>query len=262
MQVPRTPTEAVPQAQAAAQKALALDKTLSEAHFALGFVRFWYDWRWADAEAEFRRAIELGPDSAQPYLGLAHLLSNLGRQHEALAEIRRARALDPLSLITNTLEASFLSLARRDEEALARLQTTFDIEPDFWVAYLNLGRILFTMGRSAEAIDALRKARALSGDGPHAIAALGYVHARSGDAESAQACLRELHALSAKRYVPPSNYATIHCGLGETDQALERLEQAYAERDVWMTFLKIDRRCDALRDNPRFAALARRMELD
>lgn len=255
------PTEAFAQAQAAALEALALDETLSEAHFALGFVRFWYEWRWPDAEAAFRRAIELGPDCAEPHLGLAHLLSNLGRQREAITEIRRARELDPLSLIANTLEASFLSLAGRDEEALARLQKVFDIDPHFWVAQLHLGRILLKVGRSEAAIGALRKARTLSGDGPHVVAALGDAYARSGDAKSARACLRDLRALSARRYVPPSNLAVVHCALGESEPALDWLERAYAERDAWLTFIKIDRRWDALRGHPRFATLAGRMGL-
>jgi DNA-binding winged helix-turn-helix (wHTH) protein/TolB-like protein/tetratricopeptide (TPR) repeat protein len=256
------PTEAFPQAQSAALKALELDKNLAAAHFALGFVRFWYDWHWAEAEAEFRRAIELGPDSAEPYLGLAHLLSNLGRQREALAEIRRARELDPLSLIANTLEASFLSLAQRDEEALARLQKTFDIDPDFWVAQLHLGGIHFKNGRTVEAIAALERARSVSGGTPQTISALGYVYARTANLGCARACLHELHALSARRYVPPSNLAVVHCGLGEIDRALEWLERAYAERDVRLTFLRIDRRWDVLRDDRRFAGLAKRMALD
>lgn len=256
------PTEAFPQAQTAALKALALDATVAEAHFALGFVRFWYDWRWVEAEREFRRAIDLDPDSAEPYLGLGHLLSNLGRQSAALAEIRRARELDPLSLIANTLEASFLSLAQRDEDALACLTKTFDIDPDFWVAHLHLGGIYFKMGRIVDAIAALQRARILSDNAPQTVAALGYVFARGSDCKRARACLQELHDLAAHRYVPPANFAVVYCGLAETDQALKWLERAYSERDVRLTFLKIDRRWDALRGNPRFADLAKRMELE
>ena len=255
------PTEAFPQAQAAAKKALALDDTLAAAHFALGFVCFWYDWNWDDAESEFRRAIELGPDSAEPHLGLAHLLSNLGRQQEAIAEIRRARELDPLSLIANTLEASFLSLAQRDDEALARLQKTFDIDPDFWVAHLHLGAIQLRNGRMADAIETLQRARTLSGNIPHTLAALGYAYARAGNLDGARGILAELLALAAQRYVPPYNYALIHCGLGQRAEALECLERSYAERDLRLTFLRIDRRWDAMRGDPRFATLARRVGL-
>ncbi|HEY7943282.1 MAG TPA: tetratricopeptide repeat protein, partial [Casimicrobiaceae bacterium] len=256
------PTEAFPQAQAAALEALALDATVAEAHFALGFVRFWYDWRWAEADKEFRRAIELDPGSAEPHLGLGHLLSNLGRQSEAIAEIRRARELDPLSLIANTLEASFLSLAQRDDDALACLRRAFDIDPDFWVTHLHLGGIHFKMGRSAEAIAALQRARIHSDNAPQTIAALGYVLARGADSKGAHACLRELYDLEAHRYVPPANFAVVYCGLGDAGHSLKWLERAYSERDVRLTFLKIDRRWDALRGNSQFAALAKRMDLE
>jgi serine/threonine-protein kinase len=256
------PTEAFPQAQSAALEALALDDGLCEAHVALGFVRFWYDWRWAAAEVLFRRAIELGPDSAEAHLGLAHLLSNLGRHDEAVSEIARARMLDPMSLIANTLEASFLSLAQRDDDARLRLQKTFEIEPDFWVAHLHLGGIHLKSGRMADAIAAVRRARVLSGDGPQTIAALAYLYARDADPDRARSLLQEFGALSAQRYVPPSNFAIVHCGLGQTAQALDWLDRAYAERDVRVTFLRVDRRWDALRDHPRFMALARRVGLD
>jgi DNA-binding winged helix-turn-helix (wHTH) protein/tetratricopeptide (TPR) repeat protein len=256
------PTEAFPQAEAAARKALALDDTLAAAHFALGFVRFWYDWNWDEAEREFRRAMELGPASAEPHLGLAHLLSNLGRQNEAIAEIQHARELDPLSLIANTLEASFLSLAGRDEEALARLRKTFDIDPDFWVAHLHLGVIQFANHRITEALEALQNARKFSGNVPHTLAMLGYVHGSAGDCDSARALLAELHALSVQRYVPPCNYALIHCAMEQSDQALSWLERAYAERDLRLTFLRIDRRWDALRADVRFTSLTRRVGLD
>jgi serine/threonine-protein kinase len=256
------PTEAFPQAQEAAKKALALDPRLAAAHFALGFVRFWYDWNWDEAETEFRRAIELGPESAEPHLGLAHLLSNLGRQPEAIAEIRRARELDPLSMIANTLEASFLSLAQRDDEALSRLQKTFDIDPDFWVAHLHLGGIEYKRGRITQAVDALQNARRLSGDVPNAIASLGYVYARTGSPDPALALLAELSTLASIRYVPPCNYALIHCGLGQRDHALAWLDRAYAERDLRLTFLRVDRRWDPLRGEARFVEIARRIGLD
>ena len=256
------PTEAFPQAQAAALDALALDETLCEAHVALGFVRFWYDWRWNAAEAEFRRAIELCQDSAEAHLGLAHLLSNLARHDEALSEIARARMLDPLSLIANTLEASFLSLAQRDDEARARLQKTFEIEPDFWVAHLHLAAIHLKSGRIADAIGAMQSARTLSGNGPQTIAALAYLYARDGKPDRSRSLLQELHALSTQRYVPPSNFAVVHCGLGEIGQALDWLDEACAERDVRLTFLRVDRRWDTLRDHPRFGALARRVGLE
>ena len=255
------PAENFPNAEAAALRALALDATQPEAHFVLGFVRFWYDWRWAEAEREFLRAIELNPDAAEPHLGYAHLLSNLGHHDRALAEIRRAREVEPLSLIANTLEASFLSLADRDDEALARLQRVFDIDADFWIARLHAGGIHLKQGRGDRAIADLRAAREHSDAAPHTVAALAYAEAAAGDGVAARAGLSELQAMALRRHVPPSNFALVHCALAEIEPALDWLERAYQARDLRMTFLKIDWRWQRLRAQPRFISLLQQMNL-
>jgi serine/threonine-protein kinase len=102
----------------------------------------------------------------------------------------------------------------------------------------------------------------LSGDGPQTLAALAYLYARDGRPARARSLLQELHALSAQRYVPPSNFAVVHCGLGQVELSLDWLDNACAERDVRLTFLRIDRRWDVLRDHPRFVALAKRVGLE
>ena len=254
------PAENFPNAEAAAQRALALDPRQPEAHFVLGFVRFWYDWRWADAEREFLRAIEINPDAAEPHLGYAHLLSNLGHQHRAIAEIRRARELDPLSLIANTLEGAFLALADRDDEALARLRRVFDIDPDFWVAQLHAGGICLKSGKIDQALSHLRSACEHSGPVPHAVSALACAQAISGDQAAARATLRELQSMSLRRHVPPYNFAVVHCALGETGPALDWLESAHQTRDLRTTFLKVDSRWRPLRTAPRFVRLFRQMD--
>lgn len=254
------PAENFPNAEAAAQRALALDPRQPEAHFVLGFVRFWYDWRWADAEREFLRAIELNPDAAEPHLGYAHLLSNLGHQHRAIAEIRRARELDPLSLIANTLEGAFLALADRDDEALARLRRVFDIDPDFWVARLHAGGICLKSGKIDQALTHLRSACEHSGPVPHAVPALACAQAASGDQAAARATLRELQSMALRRHVPPYNFAVVHCALGETGPALDWLERGHRTRDLRTTFLKVDSRWRPLRAQPRFVRLLRQMD--
>ena len=209
------PAENFPNAETAAKTSLALDPTQAEGHFVLGFVRFWYDWRWAEAEREFVRAIELNPNAAEPHLGYSHLLSNLGRHDQAIVEIRRARELEPLSLIANTLEGAFLSLADRDDEALARLRRVFDIDANFWVARLQAGGIALKQGRLDQAIDELRTARERSGGVPHTISALAYAQATASDHAAARAALGELQEMALRRHVPASNFALVHCALDE-----------------------------------------------
>ncbi|HTS81858.1 MAG TPA: winged helix-turn-helix domain-containing protein [Myxococcaceae bacterium] len=255
------PQENFPKAAGAATSALALDPGQAEAQTVLGFVRFWYDWDWVEAERAFVRAIELNPNAAEPHLGYSHLLSNLGRHERALAEIRRARELEPLSLIANTLEASFLSLADRDDEALARLGRVFDVDANFWVARLHAGGIALKQGRLEDAIADLRVAREQSGEVPHVISALAYAQAAAGDHAVAREALAELRAMASRRHVPASNFALIHCALVETGPALDWLERAHQMRDLRVTFLKIDWRWRPLYSQPRFVRLQRLMQL-
>jgi TolB-like protein/tetratricopeptide (TPR) repeat protein len=255
------PEENFPYAESAAQRALALDPNEPEAHVALGFVRFWYNWRWDEAEREFLRAIEIAPDVAESHLGYAHLLSNIGRHELAIAEIRRARELEPLSLIANTLEASFLALADRDDEALARLERIFDIGPNFWIARLHAGIIHIKRGQGSQALDDFRAAVAHSGHAPHAVSFLACAEAGVGDLDGARATMRELESMAMRRHVPPSNFAAVHCALGDTSLALDWLERAHQARDLRMSFLRVDWRWHPLRGQPRFVRLLRQMQL-
>ena len=129
----RPPKEVFPQAKAAATKAVQIDESLAEAHAALASVHLWFDWDWAGAEREARRAISLNPNSGFSHLIYMLLLSNLGRHQEAIAEGARARELDPVSLITNSGEGTALFFAGRNDEARERFQKTVELDPNFWI---------------------------------------------------------------------------------------------------------------------------------
>ncbi len=251
--------EVCPQAKALALQALEIDANLAEAHIVLGWVAFWYEWDWNAAESELKRAIELTPNNADAHRAYAHLLSNTVRHDEAIAEGRRARELDPLSLITNTLEGQFLFYAGRDTEAIDRLRKTLEIEPNFWAAHNGLGRVYISQKRYDEAIAELNKAIELSGGSTEPVTQLGYALAKLGNREKAQATLADLKSLAAKRHVPAHNFAMIYNGLGEKNEALNYLEKSFQEREVQMTFIKIDTRWDWLRAEPRFAEVIKQM---
>lgn len=254
--------EGFPQAKAAAVKALEIDENLSEAHVVLGWVAFWYEWDWQTAESELQRAIELAPNNPDAYRAYAHLLSNSGRHDEALLEIKRARELDPLTLITGALEGQFLFYAGRDAEAFDRYQKTLEIEPNFWIAHNGLGRIYIRQERYPEAIAALTKAIELSGGSPEPLTQLGYALAKSGNRAGARAALEKLKSSAAANYVPAYNFALIHNGLGERETALNYLEKSLQEREVQLSFIKIDTRWDEFRREPRFIELMRRMNFE
>ena len=247
--------DCLPQAKAAAIKALEIDDSLAEAHASLSFSLIWYDWDWDGGAREAQRAIALNPNSAHSHFALAHVLSDQGRHEQALAEVARARELDPVFLLYRALEGMFFHHARRDAEALDRLQKTVDLDPNFWVTHLMLGKVYTQQRKYSEAIEEFGKARELSHGNSEAIASVGYAAALAGDKLKAQAVVNELKALSNEHYVPPVNVALVLSALGETDKALASLEKGCAERDVRLTLLKVDPRWDSLLSDPRFIAI-------
>jgi TolB-like protein/Tfp pilus assembly protein PilF len=256
------PTEFLPKAKAAAQKAIEIDATLAEAHALLGYIIFWYDWNWDEAEKQSKRALELNPNSAESHQAYALLLSATGQHVKALAEAKRALELDPLNLRINAVQGEFLIYAGQADEALARLQKTFELDPNFWVAHLFASSAYSEKGMFAEAVVEARKARELSDSSTRPTAFLGYALAKSGKQAEARAELGALMKLSSERWVAPSYIAMIYHGLGERDETLAWLERGFEKRDARMVFLKVEPKWNNLRDDPRFQDLLRRMRFE
>jgi TolB-like protein/Flp pilus assembly protein TadD len=253
--------DCLPLAKAAASKALAIDASLAEAHASLAFSLIWYDWDWAGGEKEAKRAIALNPNSGHAHFAYAHVLSDLGRHDEATFQMARARELDPVFMLYRALECMFLHHARRDQEALSKLQPTLELDPNFWVTHLTLGKVFAQLRKYPEAIAEFTKAKELSHGNSEAIGSIGYVAALSGDTVKARAVLEELKILSSQHYVPPFSVAMVHNALGQQDEALALLEKGCDEHDVRVTMLKVDPRWDSLRANSRFAAILKRIGL-
>lgn len=253
--------EVMPKAKAAALRAVEIDETLTEAHAALGYTIFWYDWDWSAAEKQYLRALELNPNSAEAHFGYAHLLSNTARHAPALAEIKHSRELDPLYLRTGALEGQILFFAGKSDESLDRLNKTIDLNPNFWLSHLFISAVYIEKGMPGEAFAAAQKAGELSGNSLSA-AYRAYILAKWGKPEEARGMLDELLKLSNERYVPPYNLAIVYNGLGESDKAVDYLEKGFAEKNVLMVFLKVDPKWNNLRREPRFIALMKRMNFE
>jgi TolB-like protein/Flp pilus assembly protein TadD len=251
--------ETMPQAKAAARKALEIDNSLAEPRATLVFALIWFDWDWTGAEQEAKRAIDLNPNLAMAHVAYAHLLSDIRRHDEAIATAARARRLDPVSLIVNAIEGSVLYFAGRDELARARLEKTLELDPNFWIAHLFLGKVFLESGNYKQAIEEFTKAKQFSYGNSEAISMLGYAWAVAGDSPKARAVLKELKSLAAQRYIPPNSFAVVHLGLGERDEAIAWLEKAYADRDVRLSFLNVDRKWASLYSDQRFVSLLKRL---
>ena len=256
-----SPKDAYPRAKEAAMKALGLDDKLAEAHTSLGAVKFFYDWDWASAEREFRRAIEINPGYSDAHQMYSYHLSAVGRLDEALAEMRRAQELDPLSIAKIAGMGEIFNHKRQYDQAIEQYQKALEMDPNSGFVHWALGNVYVQKGMYAEAIAEYQKAIPLSGDSPDEPAALGYAYALSGKRHEAQELIDELKERSKRRYISPTVIAFIYAGLGEKDQAFALLDKAYDERDSILVLLKVEPAFNNLRSDPRFAELMRRVGL-
>jgi TolB-like protein/Tfp pilus assembly protein PilF len=254
-------SEVGPKAKAAALKAVEMDDNLAEAHAVLAFSLFMYDWAWDAVEKHCRRALQLGPNSADSHWTYAHLCSNTGRHKEALAGIARAREIDPLSGLINAMEGQFLLHAGRTDQAIARLREAIELDPKSRVAHMFAASAYIEKGLFSEAIAEADVAHALSPSATQHLAYRAYANAKLGKAAEARNALENLLQLSRDRYVPPYNIALIRIGLDDRAGALTWLERAFEERDPRMIFLKVEPKWNDLRDHPRFIRLLKRMKL-
>jgi TolB-like protein/Tfp pilus assembly protein PilF len=255
------PKEAFPKAKAAALKALQIDDTLAEAHTSLAGVMQAYEWKWDQAEKEFKRAIALNPGYATAHQWYALMLSLLGRHPEAIDEAQRALECDPLSLIVKTDVGSVYYFARQYDESIVACRDTLEMDPSFETTYANLAGAYAQKGMYAEAIFEAERAVELSDAATYYVAWLGHIYAVAGKDEQARTVLNGLIETSRRRYVLPSSVAMVYADLGEIDQAFAWLEKAYADRDIYLGFMNVQPFYDPLRDDPRFDDLLRRIGL-
>ena len=254
------PKDALQRAQEASARAAALDETLAEAHTFLAATKMNYDWDWAGAERHFERAIELNPGQALARHWYGWYLTLMGRHDEGISQLHSAKHLDPLSLGINWFLSASLCLAGRYEESVEAARELIKLEPNFWAGHWALAIAHAYKGEYAEAFKSYAEAEALDAS-PMIRAAHAHALAVSGDSGGAQALLAELKRREADTYVPPYYLALIHLALGEREHALEYLEKAYRERDGSLPLVKVDRRLDALRPDPRLQDLIKRLDL-
>jgi TolB-like protein/DNA-binding winged helix-turn-helix (wHTH) protein/Flp pilus assembly protein TadD len=254
------PGEARRQAEQAASKALELDPALAEAHTALGYSKH-YNWDWAGAEQDLKRAIELNQNYANAHNFYAGYLMCRGRAEDSIAASNRARELDPFSLSISVQRGFLLENARRYDEAIAQLRSVVEMDPNHYQAYWTLGHTYAAKGQFEDAIKAAEKAVDLSERVPGALGILGLAYGLAGRKADANKVLNELLKLNETRYVTPAALVNVYIGLGDKEKAFEWLERAYQERSNYLGYLKVFPIVDPLRSDPRFADLIRRIGL-
>jgi len=253
--------EAYQRAKEYARKALALDESVPTAHASLAWTLFIYDWQWEEAEREFRRAIELNPRYASAHQWFAFLLAARGQQDAALVEGHTALELDPASVSARRAVGWLYYYARRYHQAREHLSRAIEMNPMAVESYRMLGSTMALQGDVTEAERVLREALTLEGAGTYSKATLGWLLARSGRRADAEQLLRELELSRGEGYVSPVAFAILHIGLGNLQKALDWSERAYDERRGWLAYVNVNPVFDPLRNEPRFAALVRKMRL-
>jgi DNA-binding winged helix-turn-helix (wHTH) protein/TolB-like protein/Tfp pilus assembly protein PilF len=246
----------------AAHRAISLDDRLAEGHAVLGFITFFYDWDWPAAEKQLRHALQLDPNSPDAHFAYAHLLSSTGRHDEALVAARRASELDPGNPRTVGLELLFLVFAGKTDEAIARQEQAFELSADAWTRHQGMALLYIEQEMYDEAAASGRHAVDASGGNSWARAIEGYALAKSGNTAAARSVLDEIVQGSGAPGFRPYSAALVCAGLGDNGQALMWLERGFEQRDPGMIFLKVDKKWDGLRSDPRFKALMTRMNFD
>jgi TolB-like protein/Tfp pilus assembly protein PilF len=257
------PKKAMPQAKAAARKALKIDESLAEAHTSIAYTYLYFDWNWPAAESEFQRAIELNPNYATAHHWYHEYLIAMGRFDEQMAEILRAEELDPVSLIINTDVGWGLYYARRFDQAIEQLRRTLELDANFGIAHLMLGLAYAQKRCLGEALSSIQRSIELSAGQPFTLAlgALGYVYAISGRSSEALSAIDRMNELSGARYASDYCQALVLAGLGDRTGALNRLERAFDQRYDRLIYLNVEPVFDGVRNDPRFKSLIRRIGL-
>ena len=253
-------SETAPQAKAYAERAIALDSEIAEPHATLGIVNHKL-WQWAEAEREFKKAIELNPNYATAYHWYSILLKDIGRNDEAAVMIRRAYELDPLSGAIGCNVSMIYQVQNNHQASVENSLRLIELDPSFGRAYEYLGLSYFKLGRTGEAVSALEKAVELTKRQNVVLSELGFVYGATGNRNKAIAVLNELEEKYTRKEAAGHEVAAVYAGLGDRDKAFEWLEKDFQNRDGRLTTFRWETQFESLRDDPRFKDLLRRMNL-
>lgn len=252
-----SPADCIPQAKAAAAKALDIDPDLPEAHTVTGLIAASYDWDWEKAGHEFKRALELDPELAITHYRYAWVyLSPIGRHDDAVSEMKIAMEKEPLYLIQGANYAAVLMYARRFGEAVEQAKKTYDLDPAFigsrnWLAH--------AYNANGSYADALAVAEPSMNSAMPLFTGAAYAYAKTGQRDKALAVIQNIKEREKTQYVQSYWVAIMYAALGDKDNAFASLEKAYRDHDWFLQRIKVDPFMDPLRDDPRFAEMVKRL---
>jgi DNA-binding winged helix-turn-helix (wHTH) protein/tetratricopeptide (TPR) repeat protein len=256
-----SPQTAMPKAKNAAEKALALDSASAEAHTSLAYIKLTYDWDWAGAETEFKRALELNPDYINALHWYSHELMAEGRVQESHQLSEEALALDPTNVLMNEHMAWHHLMAREYDRSIPQALKTIELDPDFVQAHRVLALDYLYTGQFNKACAEFQKGVTLSHDDPIARAYLARCYALSHHPADARKILDALVKASVERYISSAEIAAVYAALGDDKDCLDWLTKACSERASALIYINIDPVYDHMRRNPAFQNIVRCVHL-
>ena len=253
-------SETLPQARAYAERALAIDVQLAEPHATLGLVHEAL-WQFGEAEKQFKQALELNPNYPTAYHWYSIFLKNVGRNDEAATTIKRAQELDPLSSVIAVNVSRMYQLQNNHDASIENSLKLIELDPNFGPAYQYLALSYLKRGRNAEAIAAAEKAADLTNRAGITLGDLGYVYATTGKRAEAVSVIKELEAKYARKEAIGQYLSAVYAALGDKDKAFEWLEKDFQVRNGKLVEVRWQMQSEALRDDPRYKDLLKRMGL-
>ena len=254
------PKLAVPLAKAAANRALEIDPTLAEAHTALANSLACFDWKWKEAEQEFKRAVELNPNDAGTHwrYGMFYLMP-VGRLEEAIAEGKRSLELEPLDLNHGANLSGLYFYAGQYDKALEHARQVHSLDSNFIVGRWALSQVYIQKGMYPEAIDLNEKALQNEPTNPVFLRFAGIAYAKAGRRQDAEKIIDRFREIAKTQYVMSYHLALIYSALGDKEKAITELETAFNEHDYLLPRIQVEPFLDPLRNEPRFQDLIKRM---
>lgn len=251
----------VPKARQAALRCLELHPDLAEGYLSLATIKSWHDWQFDEADAAYRKAIELKPNFSLAHSFYATHLCGARRPEDSIAQAACAVDLDPLSPFSIAFLGWMHSWSGLEVEATPHVKKSLDLSPNYALAHWILGQNLVARRSFAEGIASLEKAAELTNHAAWVLGLLSSAYAAAGEQEKALSLLSVLEDPKRQPFVRAVHGALVHAALGNTDLAFERLEQAFSERDLWLRWLWSHSAFNSLHSDPRFLDLAKRIGL-
>ena len=257
------PKDAMPKAKAAVRRAIELDESVAEAHATLGVILALYDWDWPGAEREMMRSIELNgasPGSRDVYA--FYYLRPVGRIEEAVAEVQNALSLDPLSILFRVHLGFLYYLQRNYEHSIAQFRKVLEMNPQYYLAHAMMAPVYMQTGHFAAALECYAKAREADANSKFVDSLEAMTLATAGHRKQAEEMLAVILRRSAHEYISPVSIAYICTALGDFDAAFGHLDRAIHDRDPNILGLKSNPIFDGLREDARYHALLKKMQLE